>query len=286
MDADLAQETRLASINALAAQPRVEVARLLMKSWRSYSPASRREVTEAMLRQPAHIKVLLDELDAGRVKPGDLDASRVQQLVNSKNPEIRERSRKLLRENLPAERKQILERYQAALKLSGQPDRGKAVFQKNCATCHQIAGIGIRVGPDISDTRVKTPQALLTDIINPNQAIDNNYVNYIITTKSGKVLSGMIAVETASSITVQRAENQTDVVLQQDIEEIQSTGLSLMPEGLEKNISVEETADLIAFLKNAIPDGRCRWAEQERLAGVNCRTECNRTDYDEPAHFA
>lgn len=247
---DVSQETRLAAIAALAAQQRPEVAALLMKNWRGYSPAVRREVTEAMLRQPARIQSLLDELEGGRVKPGDLDATRVQQLVNNKNPEIRDRSRKLLRDNLPAERKQVLDRYQGALALSGNSDRGKAVFQKNCATCHQIAGIGIRVGPDISDTRVKTREALLADILNPNQAIDNNYVNYIVSTKSGKILSGMIAVETASSITLQRAENQTDVVLRQDIEEIQSTGVSLMPDGLEKNISVEEMADLLAFLKN------------------------------------
>jgi putative heme-binding domain-containing protein len=144
----------------------------------------------------------------------------------------------------------VLVRYRAALTLAGSAERGRAVFQKNCATCHRIAGIGTLVGPDISDTRTKTAEALLVDILNPNQAIDNNYVNYLVTTKSGKVYSGLIAAESASSLTLQRAENQRDVVLRQDIESVQSTGLSLMPEGLEKNISVAELADLIAFLKN------------------------------------
>src|SRR5207237_9120788 len=102
----------------------------------------------------------------------------------------------------------------------------------------------------ISDTRTKTVEALLGDILSPNQAIDNNYINYLVTTKSGKVLSGIITVETSSSLTLQRAENQTDVVLRQDVEEIQSTGQSLMPEGLEKTVTVEEMADLLAFLKN------------------------------------
>src|SRR5439155_18716552 len=148
--------------------------------------------------------------------------------------EIRDRARKLLQDNLPAERKQVLEHYQAALKLPGQAERGRAVFQKNCATCHRIAGVGIQVGPDISDTRVKTPEALLTDILNPNQAIDNNYVNYTITTKNGRSLTGIIVAETASSVTLRRAENQSDVVLRQDIDEVVSSGVSLMPEGLEK----------------------------------------------------
>jgi putative heme-binding domain-containing protein len=91
---------------------------------------------------------------------------------------------------------------------------------------------------------------LLTDILVPNAAIDNNYINYSVTTKSGKVLTGYIAAETAASITLKRAENQTDVVLRQDIEELVSTGVSLMPDGLEKQITVPEMADLITFLKN------------------------------------
>src|SRR5262249_39253814 len=106
------------------------------------------------------------------------------------------------------------------------------------------------VGPNIADTLGKTPEALLIDILNPNAAIDANYINYMIATKSGKVLTGIIAAETASSITLRRAESQTDVVLRQDIEEIQSTGISLMPDGLEKNISLQEMADLIHYLKN------------------------------------
>ena len=96
----------------------------------------------------------------------------------------------------------------------------------------------------------KTPATILNDVLDPNAAIDSNYVNYTLTTRSGKVLTGIITSETGSSITLKRAENQTDVVLRQDIEEIQSTGVSLMPEGLEKSITIEEMADLLKFLKN------------------------------------
>jgi putative membrane-bound dehydrogenase-like protein len=245
-----AQEIRLGAVNALAAHPRKEVPTLLMKSWRSYTPALRREVTEAMMRQPERIQFFLDELQAGRVKPGDLDALRIRQLVNHPQPAVHDRARKLLQDNLPAERKQVLEKYQAALKLKGDAGRGKLIFQKNCATCHKVAGVGIDVGPDISDTRTKTLDALLVDVLNPNAAIDNNFINYVVTTKTGKSLTGIIAVETASSITLKRAEAQTDTVLRQDIEDIQSTGISLMPEGLEKEINVEAMADLLSFLKN------------------------------------
>lgn len=244
------QEMRLAAVRSLAAHAQPEASKALMKSWRSYTPPVRREVSEAMLRQPDRILFLLDEVEAGRVKPDDIDVARSRQLLAHARADIRERARKLLQENLPAERKLVLERYRTALTLKGDGEKGREVFKKNCATCHKVGGIGIDVGPDIADTRTKTIDALLVDILNPNQAIDNNYINYLVTTKSGKSLTGVIAAENAASITLRRAEGQADVVLRQDIEELQSTGVSLMPEGLEKTISVTEMADLLSYLKN------------------------------------
>jgi putative membrane-bound dehydrogenase-like protein len=245
------QEARLATVRALANQPRPEIAALLLKPWPGYTPAVRREVTEALLRQPDRTLALLREVEAGRVKPGDIDVLRTRQLLSHTRPDIRELAKKLLQDNIPADRKKVLDKYRAALELKGDPKRGLEVFRKNCATCHRVAGVGVDVGPDISDTpRTRAADALLVDILNPNQAIDTNYISYLVTTKSGKSVSGIIAAETASSLTLRRAENQSEVILRQDIDEIQSTGISLMPDGLEKTITVEEMADLLAFLKN------------------------------------
>ena len=182
---------------------------------------------------------MLDDVEAHRLAPADIDAGTMNLLFNSGRPELRERARKLLKASLPEERRQVLERYKDAALSEGDATRGRLVFQKNCATCHNVAGIGVRVGPDIADTRVKTREQLLADILNPNGAIDGNYLNYVVSTKSGQVLGGLIAAESASSLTLKRAEGQTDVVLRQDIDEIRSTGASLMPEGLEKNITTD-----------------------------------------------
>jgi putative membrane-bound dehydrogenase-like protein len=245
------QDVRLAAVRALASHPNREVAGLLMKSWPAYPPALRREVSEAMLRQPDRALFLLGEIEAKRVKPGDLDAQRQRQLINSAKPEVREKAKKLLQDSLPAERKKVLEQYAAALNVKGDPKKGREVFTKNCATCHRLAGVGVEVGPNIADAeRTRSAEALLNDILNPNAAIDANYINYQVTLKNGKVLTGLIAAETATSLTLKRAENQTDTVLRQDVEEVRSTGTSLMPEGLEKTITVEDMADLLAFLKN------------------------------------
>jgi putative membrane-bound dehydrogenase-like protein len=250
IDAKGSQEIRLAAIAALSAHARPEVPKLLMEGWRSQTPARRRAVTDALFRRPEWVRALLAGVESGEVKPGDIDVLRTRQLLRHRNREIRSLAGKLLRDNLPADRKEVLARYQKALKLHGDEKKGRAVFEKNCATCHRVAGLGVEVGPVISDTRTKTREALLGDILNPNQAIDNNYISYLLELKNGKALTGIIVTETASSITLKQQEGRTDVILRTDIAEMASSGVSLMPEGLEKEITVEQMADLLAFLKN------------------------------------
>jgi putative membrane-bound dehydrogenase-like protein len=243
-------EVRLAAARAGAAHDGPDAARWLLRQLRSVTPAVRRELLAAILRDPARVTLLLDEVEAHRLAPADLDAGAVVQLVRAGRPDLRERARTLLQESLPEDRRAVLERYAPAVDREGDAARGRAVFQKNCATCHNVAGIGTRVGPDIADTRIKTRAQLLFDILNPNGAIDGNYLNYTVSTRSGQVLSGLIAAESASSLTLLRAEGQTDVILRQDIDDVRSTGASLMPEGLEKNITLDEMSDLLTFLKN------------------------------------
>ncbi len=242
-------EVRLAAARSIAALPSSAAAEVLLRPWKSYTPALRQEVTEALLRSHNRIAALLAEVEAGHIAPRDLDPASVRRLVG-RNDALGERARKTLAAAVPAERRQVLAAYQAALTLKGDAVRGREVFRANCTTCHQIEGVGHRVGPDISDTRTKTPAMLLQDILDPNAAIDANYVNYAVTTRSGKVATGLIAADTASSLTLLRGDGQTETILRQDIEEVRSSGLSLMPEGLEKQLTVAQMADLLAYLKN------------------------------------
>jgi len=243
------QEIRIAAVAALSSHARGEVASLLLGAWKKALPALRREILEAMSRRPERVSALLDEIQGGRMTPGELGPSLLRQLQNTGDAGIRERAKKLIAANRPEERQKVIDRYKEALGLAGDAKRGREFFRANCAACHKILDIGTLVGPDISDTLSKAPEQLLVDILDPSRVIDNNYVNYVVKTKSGAVLSGFIASQTASSLTLRRGQGQEDIVLRQDIDEMKSSGVSLMPEGLEKNLPVQGMADLIAFLK-------------------------------------
>jgi putative membrane-bound dehydrogenase-like protein len=246
---DPLQEVRIAAVRALAARAGAEVAEPLLEPWKTYTPAVRREVTQALLSRPERCLALLSAIEDGRLAPGELDAAQAQQLRNHPRPEVHEKARALLAPGLPAERRAILDRYRAATEGSGDAARGLEVFRRVCATCHRVRGVGTVVGPDIGDTRTKTREMLLADILDPNAAIDGNYVTYTVATHDGRILSGVISGEDASGLTLRRAEGQADTVLRTDIEEIRSTGVSLMPEGVERDVTVEEMTDLLAFLK-------------------------------------
>src|SRR5262249_25574778 len=142
------------------------------------TPAIRRRVLQSLMRTTSRAQALLAEIEAGRLAVTELDPTHVQNLLNHKDATVRELARKLLAAAIPADRKLVLEKYHPALAIKGDANRGRAVFEKNCVTCHKIGDLGVNVAPDISDSRTKTPAQLLTDILNPNQAIDNNYVSY------------------------------------------------------------------------------------------------------------
>jgi putative heme-binding domain-containing protein len=244
-------EVQFASVRALGLHENPKVADILLASWASYSPAVRREVLEVLFARTNRIPALLKAIDDGKVLAGQLEPFRIERLRQQSDPELRDKARKLLAGQGASDRQQVVDRYRPALELKGDGSRGKAVFKKTCATCHRLENEGTEVGPDLlSALRNKTPQILLTDIFDPSKEVDPRYINYLVSNKAGQVFTGMIAAETASSITLRRAEKAEDTILRSQIEEIQATAKSLMPENLETQLSKQDVADLITYLQS------------------------------------
>src|SRR5262249_27076280 len=155
-------------------------------------------------------------------------------LRKHKDAKLRQRAQKLLAGQIAPDRAKVVKAYQDVLDLKADVVRGKVVFKKVCSTCHQLEKVGVEVGPDLlSALRNKTPEALLVDILDPNREVDPRYVDYLVATKAGRIYTGMIVAETASSVTLRRAEKAEDTILRNQIDTIQATAKSLMPEGLE-----------------------------------------------------
>lgn len=131
---------------------------------------------------------------------------------------------------------------------------GAAVFDKNCASCHALRGRGHAVGPNLGEFAGKSVADFLVAILDPNAALNPNFLAYNIETRDGRSLSGMVRGETASSLTLAQSGGLMEKILRGDLQEVRASQLSLMPEGLEQAMTPQDLADLIAWVRNAAPD--------------------------------
>ena len=242
---------QLAAVRSLSVLDGTGVAKTLIDAWGTSSPAVRREIQEALFARANRIPDLLNALEQKSIRPQQLDAARVAQLRKLPNQKLRARAVQLLAGAIDANRQKIIDKYQPALDLRSDAATGRAVFRKVCATCHRLEDFGTEVGPDLrAAVRDKTPEQLLVSILDPSREVDRRFTNYLIETKAGRSISGMIAAETATSVTLRRAEKAEDTVLRNQIESIVDTGKSLMPDGLEEQLKPQDIADVIGYLRS------------------------------------
>ena len=241
---------RLAAIDALSSLNVPEVGSKILAAFDSQTPQIRRAMLDLLLSQEAYTSMLLTALERSDIKLSEIDPTRQTRLTKHREKNLSARAEKLFASAISPDRAAVMTKYQPAAEDKGDPTRGLAVFEKNCVTCHRVANIGVNVGPDIADTRDKLPSYLLTNILDPNRAVDANYFGFTLVTKQGKTFTGLVKSETSASITIRMPEGKEETILRSDIDELKTSGQSLMPVGFEKNITVEQMTDLIAFLKN------------------------------------
>lgn len=250
LESELSVEGLSASLDVAAGLPDPEAIDVLLTRFPQRTPALRSAIITALMRTEPRMVKLLDMVEGNEISFIEIGSTRLASLQQIKTPEIQERVKKLIAANAPADRSKVLADYRAALTHEHDPLRGRELFAKNCAQCHKVGDIGVEVAPNISDSRVKTQEQLLVDILDPNRAVDNNYFSYTLVETSGKVSTGIISSETSSSVTLKQPEGKTITILRSDIEELKPNGMSLMPVGFEKQLTVAQLADVISYIKN------------------------------------
>jgi putative heme-binding domain-containing protein len=237
-----------AAVETLAVFEDPRAAAALLQAWPAMSPRLRATAVEALFTRPSWVVAFLDAVERGDVGRAEVDPARLDLLRSYPDAAVRERAAKALAGGL-ARRQDVVARYQKALALKGDPGRGKAVFKSQCSTCHRLDGVGQQVGADLSAARDRGLDAVLLNILDPNREVLPQYLSYVLVTTGGRVLTGMLAAETPNSVTVRKPDGGEETVLRLQIEELRSTGLSYMPEGLSQ-IDVAAMADLLAFLSS------------------------------------
>lgn len=241
-------EVQLATVNHLGTLSEPQVADILLDRWSSHGPRVRAAILGVLPTNSRWLSTLLDAIAEKRVVASDIDAASRQTLLLIGDRTQRARTAQLLANTLDPDRKRVVEEHLESANISGDAVRGRALFRKHCATCHKLDGVGNDIGPNLVSVTDKRPASLLTSILNPSAAVDSKHVMYIALTVSGKTYSGILSAESANSITLTTQENKQQVILRQDLEELRSTGKSLMPDGFEKQLKSQDLADVITYV--------------------------------------
>jgi putative heme-binding domain-containing protein len=252
LDARQPLEVQLVVVDVLSASDAPETGDLLLKNWAGHSPRVQAAVMEALCSRRDRLPRVLDAIEKGTVEAGSVPVVRQSQFLENSDPVIRDRAKKLLSARISDDRKQVLEQYRGALALPRDVAKGKVAYDTHCAKCHALSGKGFAVGPDLAAVQNRPDESLLIDIFDPSSTITVGFKAYTVTTRSGKVFTGVLAAETATSITLRREQGAEDTILRREIESITASTKSLMPDGLEKEVRPQDLANLLGYLRQEL----------------------------------
>jgi putative heme-binding domain-containing protein len=251
-DRDGSPDFRGRVLAALGRLDDARVAAVVLAAYAQLEPDVQPKAIELLTNRPAWSRMLLDRIAAKEIPPSTLNVNQVRKLLQSKDTKLAQRVRQhwgTVREGRDPQREQVIAQVRELLyKIPGDPIAGQKVFQKVCAQCHKIYGEGQDVGPDITASGRNDFEQLLSNVFDPSLVIGSAYQATTLATNDGRVLTGLLVEDNDQHVILKMQGGQLETVARRDIDEMTVSPLSLMPEGLERQLTPRELADLFAFL--------------------------------------
>jgi putative heme-binding domain-containing protein len=200
---------------------------------------------------------LLDAVDQKRIDLKSLPLATVRKLLLHRDAKIQSLVRKHWGEVKGATTEQMRKEVDRLVGVvgggTGSPYVGKKLFTTRCATCHVLHAHGNTVGPDLTPFKRDDAAGLLIHIVNPSAEIREGYETSVVNTESGRTLTGIVVEKDTQVIVLRTADGQRVVLPRDDVAEMAGSGISLMPEGLLRDLSDQDVRDLFAYLRSSQP---------------------------------
>jgi len=246
-----------AALTALQQFDEPGVATQVLARFDSFDPDSRGAALNLLSSRPEWSLQLLQAVDSGHLPASTITADAVQKMKTYPDPRLTQ----LLRKNCPQERvattsemQQQIHQYASTIRTGGgNPYEGRKLFNMSCGQCHKLFGQGAQIGPDLTPYKRDDLDTMLLNVVNPNAEIRESYETYLVTTKDGRTLSGFLADKDNRVVVLRGLDGVNQVLPQDQIQEMKSTGMSLMPQGLLSALSEQQLRDLFAYLQSAQP---------------------------------
>lgn len=234
------------------------VAGPLLQNWKNYSVPVRRTGAEVLVSRPNWLRSFLTAIENKDINPKDLPTPVLRSIMQNKDEKLRERAQKAIgrfRESDADKLKLIADKKLVVLNGTVDLKAGHELVQKNCLTCHKLHGEGADIGPDLTGVGRSSLDALLANVIDPNQIIGKGYENVLIETKDGRNISGRVVEDNDSRVKIVSAGPKEEVVAKSEIASMTVSEMSVMPEGLEQ-MSDADFRNMIWYVLNPPQDDK------------------------------
>ncbi|WP_437222102.1 PVC-type heme-binding CxxCH protein [Planctomicrobium sp. SH661] len=247
-DIQAERDARLAAVSEISGENDPAVTSGLLAAITGSTPQVRDAILTAVFSRRDRLPEVVSALEAQAFPVAFLSAVQRSALLSDGNAEIRDRASQLFKAQT-RDIQDLLERYSAALNGERNLSRGQVLYEKHCGICHQAHGVGSAVGPDLTAEFKRAEETILKDILDPSGTITGGYTTYSVLCTDGRVLSGVLGGESASSITLKQPEGKIQTLLRKNIEEIKASNVSLMPENLVESLQPQDVADILGWLR-------------------------------------
>jgi putative membrane-bound dehydrogenase-like protein len=248
-DADL----RCEICRSLAAYDAPEIAKAVLANWKEYPPPVRSEAVNLLSGRKDWAGELLAAVGKKDVERTDLSNNTILRIRALKDKLLDKQIEEVWGKvrDTPAELNALINKMRGDL-YEGRASfaRGAKVFDNQCRKCHKFEGTGHEVGPDL-DGAARDIEYLLINVLDPNRVVGAPYFQRIVKLKKGTVKTGLLAAEDAQSITLKTENDALTVIQKKDIDEddgITVSQKSMMPEGLDKAMTVQDFRDLVRYV--------------------------------------
>ncbi|MFO0876871.1 MAG: c-type cytochrome [Gemmataceae bacterium] len=206
--------------------------------------------------RPVWVRQLLAQIEGGKTSPRTVPLDVVQKLALQTDPEIRRLVNKhwgRVRATPQEKQKEILRIAELLKKGRGDPAAGKTVYANTCARCHKLFGQGGEVGPELTGYERSNSLYWMENIIDPSAAIREEYMTFIIQMDDGRLLTGIVAGQDKTTVTLKDPEGKLIRLNRARIEDMRASPISLMPEDQLKTLKEQQVRDLFAYLMTKTP---------------------------------
>lgn len=249
LDAKYPTEINHATFEVLSRFNDITTTERILEMWPEILPSLQPKMINYFLGRTDRIQLFLKEIESNRISSKLLSSNQVRFLRSHSDESIREIALRTL-PDFEGERQSVIDSYLAVLNMEGDAEIGKDIFRKKCSICHKVDTVGTAIGPNLTTLDSRRAK-LLVDIIDPNRDVSPEYLYNTITTNDGESVSGILTKETSNSISIKDNTGDIRTILRSNIESIKTMEYSLMPVGLETDLSVKDMADLLEFIERS-----------------------------------